>query len=56
MKLVNFLLSNKHFIPEKHSVDKKGKTPIHHVVQPLEFGSYENEAILKALLPIFNHS
>lgn len=30
--------------------DKDGKTPVHHVVQPLPFGSYENVEILKILI------
>jgi len=30
-----------------HYKDSKGRSPIHHVVQPLEFGSYENLELLK---------
>lgn len=34
----------------KDSVDEKGWTLVHHIVQPLEFGSYENAEILKRAL------
>lgn len=34
--------------------DTNGKTPIHHVVSPLEYGSYENEKILELLADHFD--
>jgi len=46
----------KQFVNEIHSdttpVDRSGKTVIHHVVQPLEFGYYQNIEILEFLAPL----
>lgn len=56
MKLVNFLLSQPQFDKRANEVDVKGKTPIHHVVQPLEFGSYENVHILEVLIKLFDYN
>jgi len=46
-KLFKFLLA----LPgtDVNQKDKQGKTPVHHVVNPLPYGSYENIKILEAL-------
>ena len=46
-KLFKFLLA----LPgtDTKQKDKQGKTPVHHVVNPLPYGSYENTKILEAL-------
>ena len=51
-KLVEFLL-NYPELDKKHK-DNDGKTPIHHVVNPVEFGSFENTEILELLAPYFD--
>jgi ankyrin repeat protein len=49
----NFILDSfgeekKEAVPlKKDSIDSKGKTLIHHIVNPLPFGSYENAEMLK---------
>ena len=52
LKLVEFFL-NFPDIDKKH-VDNDGKNPIHHVVQPLEYGSFENTEILDELADHFD--
>jgi ankyrin repeat protein len=46
-KTVKFLLQNKSL--DKSHVDTFGKNAIHYVVNPLEYGSYENVDILESL-------
>ncbi|EAS02069.2 WGR domain protein (macronuclear) [Tetrahymena thermophila SB210] len=46
-KLVKFVLQTKKF-DVKH-VDNQGKNAVHYVVNPVEFGSYENTEILELL-------
>ena len=48
--LVKLLLDNKQQGLLDQSVkDKSGKTPVHYVVNPIKFGSYENVNILNLL-------
>ncbi|CAD8087427.1 unnamed protein product [Paramecium primaurelia] len=54
LKLVNFILHHPKFTKEAHMLDQNKRTPIHHVVQPLEFGSYENTEMLEVLTNIFD--
>lgn len=56
IKLLQFILDQPTFKPEYHAKDLNGKSPIHHVVLPLEFGSYENLEILKLLIPLFDYN
>ena len=51
-ELVDFYFSYQEL--DKNMVDIDGKTPIHYVVNPLEYGSYENIEILKLLATIFD--
>ena len=46
-RMVKFYLTSPDI--DTNAVDGKGKTPIHHVVNPLEYGSYENVELLKML-------
>lgn len=52
-KLVDFIISHKDFDALLH-IDNNKKTPIHHVVTPLEVGSFENIKILNLLAAKFN--
>ncbi|CAD8079248.1 unnamed protein product [Paramecium primaurelia] len=54
LKLVNFILHHPKFKREAHIQDFNKKSPIHHVVQPLEFGSYENTEMLEVLAKVFD--
>ncbi|CAK85722.1 unnamed protein product (macronuclear) [Paramecium tetraurelia] len=54
LKLVNFILHHPKFKKEAHFQDSNKRSPIHHVVQPLEFGSYENTEMLELLASIFD--
>ncbi|CAD8047889.1 unnamed protein product [Paramecium primaurelia] len=56
IKLLQFILEQPTFKSEYHAKDKDGKSPIHHVVLPLEFGSYENLEMLKLLIPLFDYN
>lgn len=38
----------------KKMVDKKGWTPLHYAVCPIEYGSYENEELLDILCKYFD--
>jgi len=51
-KVVKFFLNFAQL--DKDQKDNDGKTPIHHVVQPMEFASYENEEILALLAKHFD--
>lgn len=46
-KLVKFILQSKKF--DVKYVDLQGKNAIHYIVNPVEFGSYENLEILELL-------
>ena len=35
-------------------MDKQGRNPIHHVVQPKSFASYENTDLLKTLAAVYD--
>jgi hypothetical protein len=35
---------------DKNYVDQEGKNPVHWTVNPLKFGSYENDKILRMLV------
>jgi len=52
VSLVKYLLN--YLDLDKTIRDKEGRTPIHHVVQPLEYGSYENEEMLEILAAHFD--
>lgn len=52
-KLVDFIITHKDFDAVLH-IDNNKKTPIHHVVTPLELGSFENIKILNLLAAKFN--
>jgi len=39
---------------DKNLKDKRGRSPIHHVVSPLEYGSYENTSLLEKLAKVFD--
>ncbi|CAD8092465.1 unnamed protein product [Paramecium sonneborni] len=54
LKLVNFILHHPQFQKEAHISDSNQRSPIHHVVQPLEFGSYENIEMLETLAKFFD--
>lgn len=46
--LDNFSEESKEAVPlKKDSIDTKGKTLVHHIVNPLPFGSYENAELLR---------
>lgn len=47
MKVVQFLIQTKKL--NVNQVDTFGKNAVHYVVNPLEFGSYENTEILQIL-------
>lgn len=47
MKVVKFILAEKNFNP--NHIDSEGKNAIHYVVNPVEYGSYENVEILELL-------
>ena len=51
-KLVKFLLQFPDL--DKTQKDNDGRTPIHHVVNPMEYASYENTGILELLAPYFD--
>lgn len=51
-KLVKFLLQFPDL--DKNQKDNDGKTPIHHVVNPMEYSSFENTGILELLAPYFD--
>ncbi|CAD8085273.1 unnamed protein product [Paramecium sonneborni] len=54
MKLVNYVLNHPKFNKAIHSQDSQNRTPIHYVIQPLEFGSYENIDMLQLLVKQFD--
>ncbi|CAD8137177.1 unnamed protein product [Paramecium octaurelia] len=56
ISLLKFILDQPSFKKESHAIDQNGKSPIHHAVLPLEFGSYENLNILRLLTPIFDYN
>ena len=51
-KIIKFILENEKF--DKNLKDKNGKNPIFYVVNPIEFGSYENIEILDFVCNYFN--
>mmetsp|Transcript_3384 Transcript_3384/g.2934 ORF Transcript_3384/g.2934 Transcript_3384/m.2934 type:complete len:162 (+) Transcript_3384:1086-1571(+) len=51
-ELVNLLLSQPDL--NHNMADFAGKTPIHHCVNPLDYGSYENAGILRSLSAYFD--
>ncbi|CAK63631.1 unnamed protein product (macronuclear) [Paramecium tetraurelia] len=54
LKLVNYILNHPQFKVALHAQDSQNRTPIHYVVQPLEFGSYENIEMLQILSKQFD--
>lgn len=44
-------LAKSPLLDPKEFYDIFKKSPLHYVVNPLPYGSYENEAMLKALIP-----
>jgi hypothetical protein len=50
VKLVNFFLNHATFNKNVHIYDNNGLTPVHYVVSPLPFGSYENVIMLKTVI------
>ena len=39
-------------IKAKQSIDREGKSFVHYIVKPIEFGSYENAELLKEALDV----
>ncbi|CAD8139697.1 unnamed protein product [Paramecium pentaurelia] len=56
LEFVKFLINQPTFNIQLSLRDQDGKTPIHHVVLPLDFGSYENLEMLKILMKIFDYN
>ncbi|CAD8053289.1 unnamed protein product [Paramecium sonneborni] len=56
LEFVKFLIRQPTFNISQQLRDKDGKTPIHHVVLPLDFGSYENLEMLQLLMKIFDYN
>ncbi|CAK74015.1 unnamed protein product (macronuclear) [Paramecium tetraurelia] len=54
IRLVSFIMNHPKFDKTLHSQDSQNRTPIHYVVQPLEFGSYENIQMLELLSKYFD--
>ena len=52
MDLVKFLLNNKANGLIRNHTDHEGKNAIHYVVNPAKFGSFENVAMLNALIAV----
>lgn len=51
-KMVKFFVEHPDI--DKNMADKSGKTPVHYVVNPLEYGSYENITILEMVAKVFD--
>ena len=51
-KMVRFFLDHKDI--DRNMTDNSGKTPVHYVINPLEYGSYENITILEMVAKVFD--
>jgi len=49
-KVVQLLLSSKRIKVNVNAQDARGRSPVHYVIQPKSFGSYENQTLLESLI------